>query len=188
MYEWIFVWKGPRWFQIRRDSLVIILMRIFGSITFFFSVILLGLLIPIMICLGICGFLIPFYGTYHYWRTTLSGSIFSSNGNSDEVSFEAMLGLILSSAYFLSLFILLLLVPSVYRFQSTHKDIYDFSDHTILGSDAFYVVGLDAILEEAYVRYRSVLGKEKLKETLESKTNVDAAKCILKFLTGVERI
>lgn len=80
------------------------------------------------------------------------------------------------------------LFPSVYRFQSTHKGLYDFSGNSVLGLDAFYVVGLDAILEEAYVRYREQLGREKLKDFLETKANVHGALYIMAYLLGSERI
>ena len=46
---------------------------------------------------------------------------------------------------------------------------------------AFYKVGLDMIIEQAYFRYRTRLGQEKLKDFLTSKTNSDCANLILSY-------
>jgi hypothetical protein len=71
---------------------------------------------------------------------------------------------------------------AVIEFQNAAKDLIRVADHEqVLGGDAFYKVGLDAFLEEAYVRYRTRLGQEKLFEYFAAKTNSDCANTIASF-------
>lgn len=162
-----------RWNELKKDSLSLLIMRFWGTIFFFTSVFLGLLLIPFFLASSIFGILIPFIGPVHF----LAIAGFQS------VPFEAMLGILLSSAQVICLLILLYLYPSMSLFQSTIKDLFRISNHIdVLGDDAFYMVGLDMVLEEAYARYRDKLSRRRLREFLEQKTNQDCTKIMCRFL------